>query len=289
MSKSVTLSLFPTTSSNSGDIFQIANKVGVDNSLNVLTASALSSVNVLPSLYIMADSKLPLINPSLIISNSIYTSTLDGWGVKKDSSTTPTDAKINAYFPPPVKPDKSLFTIGDLNALSMVIFPTNNNANSLPFFTLYTVPTPEQIALNPNTWYGKKANWIVTTPSNIVVTDPSYQLSYQLITYVTPIDSTGNQSPPSNIQTASVSDYGFTQIPMSLSTISGVVQCVSYPGTTQTSLLPTDILKYISIGTSSNASTVDFVLNNFAYCTTFGSFQSNMSSSTLTIIPEVSV
>ena len=231
---------------------------------DIINARSLSCVNVLPSLYIMTDSSLPLLPPP---SNS----TLDGWEVKKDNNTT---QKINAYFYPPKKTNG--FTVNDLNALSMVLFPLKNQ--SLPFFNLYTVPTPEQIS--QGAWYGKRAVWSVVDSSSVVI-DPSNQLFYQLFTYVTPINISGSANPPTNKQILSVPNYGITQVQMSVnSCVNGVkVNNINPPDTLEL----TDVIKYISIGTNSGATagTLDFVLNNFAYCTKFGSFQSNMDSTSL--------
>jgi hypothetical protein len=58
--------------------------------------------------------------------------------------------------------------------------------------------------------------------------------------------------------------------------------CVSFDGT-NTTLSPTDIIKFIAVGTNSGAQAnqVNFVLNLFSYCATSGNYQSNMDSSSL--------
>jgi hypothetical protein len=238
---------------------------------DILMGKAFSGVNLLPTFGVMGgDPSDPSKNLLHLLPppSECY---LDGWLVHKDVNS---EKKVNFYFAPP----KSEFKVEDLNALSMLIFPISKV--SLPFFNLYTLPTAAEVLANPKRWYGKRVTWSVLDSDRIIITTNKYeQPSYQLYTYVNQIDLNGNtltQVPPTDIQTKSLPNYGYTQITLSLDT------CVSFDGT-NTTLSPTDIIKFIAVGTNSGAQAnqVNFVLNLFSYCATSGNYQSNMDSSSL--------
>ena len=241
------------------------------NKEDIITAKSLTSINILPTFAIMGGDPSNSINGLLPLLPPSSESYLDGWLVKKVDNT---NKKVNLYFSPPTSDTK----VQDLNALSMVILPRSKG--SLPFITLYTPPTNAQTILDPSAWYGKRATWVVSDPNSITITtNPYTQPSYQLFTYVNEINLSGTtltQVPPTDKQINSVPKYGFSQISMTL------VYCTNYDGTNATLSL-NDVIKFISIGTDSGATEnqVNFVLNNFSYCSTGGIFQVNMDSSSL--------
>jgi hypothetical protein len=239
---------------------------------DILMGKAFSGVNLLPTFGVMGGDPSDPDNQLLHLLPPPSECYLDGWLVHKNVTS---NKKVNFYFAPP----KPQFKVEDLNALSMLIFPRSNE--SLPFFNLYTPPvTPPTKKTDP--WYSKRVTWSVSNNNDIIIkpqAEAYQQLSYQLYTYVNQIDLNGNiltQVPPTDIQTNSLPNYGFSQIRLTLDS------CTNYDGT-KTTLSPTDIIQFIAVGTNSGAeeNQVNFVLNLFSYCASSGNYQSNMDSSSL--------